>query len=106
MILEQLKNIIQKESEEAWSEMVNKHPRFDVDEALSWIHYWGNGGGPLSTEIVIKDTISESKGQTQALIDAIKSDLYYEWGNCFHYFDVISAMIPECQNNNTNPIGR
>jgi len=105
MILEQVKNIIQKENEEAWTQLVIKHPVFDVNEALTWIRYWGNGGGPLSTETVIKDAITESKGQTQSLIDVIKSDSYYEWGNCFHYFDVISAMLPECQINNTNPSG-
>ena len=97
MILDQLQHLIQKEIEKAWTEMVKKHPYFDVEEALSWIHYWGGGGGPLSTETVIKDAISESNGKTQALIDAISSDIYYEWGNCFHYFDVISAMILECQ---------
>jgi hypothetical protein len=96
MNLTELKTQIEKTINNEWEKLANQYSKFDVEEAFSWIKYWGNGGGSFSSETTIKEAISESNGETQRLIEAIKNDLYYEWGNSAHFFEVIAAMIPEC----------
>jgi len=96
MNLEELKLQIEETVNSEWQNLTKKCPKFDVDQAYEWIKYWGYGGGPLSTECVIKQAIEISNGKTQTLVDSVKSDMYYEWGNCLHFYDVISAMITEC----------
>jgi hypothetical protein len=96
MDITELKTQIEETINNEWEKLANQYQKFDVEEAFSWIKYWGNGGGSLSSETAIKEAIRESNGNTQSLKDAITSDLYYEWGNSAHFFEVIAAMIPEC----------
>ena len=97
MDITELKTQIEKTINNEWEKLANQYQKFDVEEAFSWIKYWGNGGGTLSTETAIKEAISESDGETKALIEAIKNYSYYEWGNAAHFYDVIAAMLPECK---------
>jgi hypothetical protein len=97
MNIKELKTQIEKTIQNEWDKLITDYPKFNINKSYSWIKYWGSGGGSLSTETAIKDAISQSKGETHTLIDAITSDMYYEWGNSAHFYDVISTMIPECK---------
>jgi len=96
MTINDLKKQIEDTVNNEWENLYKQHPKFDVDQAYEWIKYWGNGGGQLSTECVIKQAIEISDGKTLALIESMKNDIYYEWGNCLHCYDVIAAIIKEC----------
>jgi hypothetical protein len=96
MNITKLKTQIEKTINNEWEKLANQYPKFDVEEAFSWIKYWGNGGGQLTTENIIREAIEKSNRETQTLINEIRDHYNYEWGNCLQYFDVVSAMIPEC----------
>jgi len=99
MTIKELEHTIHETINNAWGDLYQFYPDFDEKKAYEWIHYWSNGGGFLSTQTTVTEAIEESNQNTRKLIEKITENSYYEIGNALHFYQVIIAMIPECQNN-------